>query len=82
MVYKSLLLLFLIACTVLACKKDKLFPIEGEVVPVLPAGENCTIYDETSYAFSYKVKGLSSDQNLNFFLLNRYTTSDNHSYYM
>ena len=64
--------MFFIACTVMACKKDKVFPIEGEIVPVLPAGDNCTIYDETSYAFSYKVKGLSSDQNLNFFVGNSF----------
>jgi len=72
MIYKYLLLAFLFASVLIACKKDKVFPVEGEIVPVLPAGDNCTIYDETSYAFSYKVKGLNSDQNLDFFVGNSF----------
>jgi len=72
MVFRYLFFIFFLASIFLACKKDNLFTGNGEISPVLPAGVNGTIYDETSYAFSYKIKGMSADQNLDFFVGNSF----------
>lgn len=53
-----------------ACHKDDLTSSSGQ--EILPAGINCTVHDETSFAFSYRINGLSSDQNLAFFVGNSF----------
>ncbi len=70
MIYRYLLVVFVTALTLVACKKDKY--LSGELSEVLPAGKNCTVYDQTSYAFSKKIKGLNTDQNLDFFVGNSF----------
>jgi CxxC motif-containing protein (DUF1111 family) len=72
MIYKYLFLAFVFVLTLMACVKDKVSMNGAEMDFVLPAGKKCTVYDETSYAFSYKIKGLSSDQSLNFFVGNSF----------
>lgn len=69
MIYKCLLIIFVLSCTLIACNKDI---ASANLSEVLPAGQNCTVYDETSYAFSYKIKGLNSDQSLEFFVGNSF----------
>jgi len=69
MIHKWLFGLFVIAAVFAACNKENL---TSDSVEVLPAGKNCTVYDETSYAFSQKIKGLNSNQNLEFFVGNSF----------
>ncbi len=71
MVTRYLFLGFMATVVFVACKKTDSF-YDSELSEVLPAGSNCTVYDETSYAFSYKIKGLSTDQNLEFFVGNSF----------
>lgn len=67
-----LFIAFSFACIVCACKKkiDSLYSSEYE--EMLPGGENGTAFDESSLAFSYKLKGMSSQQNLDFFVGNSF----------
>lgn len=69
---RFLFLFFVLASVLLSCKKNNVLFGNGEFSPVLPAGTNGTVYDETSYAFSYNIKGLSAEQNLDFFVGNSF----------
>lgn len=54
-----------------SCKKEPL--IESyDGYGAEPAAGNCTVYDETAYAFSYQVNGLNSDESLQFFVGNSF----------
>ena len=56
----------------MSCKKISNSVLEdGEYSSVLSAG-NCTVFDESSNAFSYRINGLAPDQNLDFFVGNSY----------
>lgn len=68
---KFFLLVFLGFGLFAACKKKEFKPSEA-FEPVLAAGENCTVYDETSLAFSYRINGLNSQQKLDFFVGNSF----------
>lgn len=71
----SVLFLVGTVLSIYACTKDKV-PIIAEVSKYeqgeeLSAG-NTTIYDETSFAFSYPVKGLTQEEKLAFFVGNSF----------
>ncbi|HLP55867.1 MAG TPA: di-heme oxidoredictase family protein [Fluviicola sp.] len=58
--------LFLIS----SCKKN---PVIEEFDPATdPAAGSCTVYDQTSYAFSYQVNGLTSNESLQFYVGNSF----------
>lgn len=58
--------LFLIS----SCKKDPV--IEDYEIGTDPAAGNCTVYDQSSYAFSYQINGLSSSESLQFYVGNSF----------
>jgi len=54
-----------------ACKKEPV--VEAyDGYGAEPAAGSCTVFDETSYAFSYQVNGLSSSESLQFFVGNSF----------
>lgn len=69
---KKVLVVFLLMLGIfmVACEKDGFTFIEGE--EMLPAGKNCSSYDQTSYAYSFRIKGLTSSQNNAFFVGNSF----------
>jgi len=68
---KKIFLFSLTAFAVLSCRKEPVIESYNG-----PAGEqaagSCTVYDQTSYAFSYKVNGLTSDEAAQFFVGNSF----------
>lgn len=59
--------LFLIS----SCKKEPVIE-EYDNLASDPAAGSCTVYDQTSYAFSYQVNGLSSSESLQFYVGNSF----------
>lgn len=70
--HKVFLLVFLVGGVVYSCKKfshpDSLSPNSQAVT----SAGNCTVYDESSFAFGYRINGLSTQQNLDFFVGNSF----------
>lgn len=71
MIKKALAVVALVTGIVfISCNKPELKIAENPVV--LPAGENCSTYDNTSYAYSFRIKGLTPSQNSDFFVGNSF----------
>lgn len=66
----TLLLITVLGLVFIACKKQPISIAEGDII--LPAGENCSTYDQTSYAYSFRITGLTSAQNNAFFVGNSF----------
>lgn len=73
---KILLFLFVLFLVAVACKKKIETFYSSENAIVLPAGQNCSVNDETSYAFSYRISGMTQTQNLHFFVGNSFFTQN------
>lgn len=72
MIYRICFLLFLTVSVIYSCKKyDHASAFSGNHIANLPAGE-CTVFDESSFAFGYRINGLSTAQNLDFFVGNSF----------
>lgn len=54
-----------------SCKKEPLIE-EFESTNLATSAGSCTVYDQTSYAFSYQVNGLSSSESLQFYVGNSF----------
>ncbi|MCH2225043.1 MAG: thiol oxidoreductase [Crocinitomicaceae bacterium] len=67
-----LIFIFSSVCIFCACKKKIRSLYSSEYEEFFPGGENGTVFDETSLAFSYKFKGMSSQQNQEFFVGNSF----------
>ncbi len=68
---KILVVAFVAISALLACKKE--IPTPGDPVSAYAlAGENCSVNDATSYAFSHEVSGLNTQQSLDFFVGNSF----------
>ncbi|MBI3240609.1 MAG: thiol oxidoreductase, partial [Flavobacteriia bacterium] len=59
------------AFLVSSCKKEPLIE-EFESTNLATSAGSCTVYDQTSYAFSYQVNGLSSSESLQFYVGNSF----------
>ena len=57
---------------IVSCKKETGILSSYEYSEMLPGGANCTANDETSLAFSYKIKGMTSEQSFEFFVGNSF----------
>ncbi len=68
---KKIFAALFVALSIVACNKEKFGMGDSVYVTSLPAG-NCTVYDSSSLAFSYKIDGLSSQQSLDFFVGNSF----------
>lgn len=67
-----LIALLSLAAILIACKKEVSEYYSSSYSEILPAGENCTVFDQSSLAFSYRISGMSSTQNLEFFVGNSF----------
>lgn len=71
--YYYLFILFIgILVSLVACKKTTHEEVISDYSTVVNLGGSSSIDDQTSYAFSYKIKGLSSEQGLQFFVGNSF----------
>ncbi|MCH2229695.1 MAG: thiol oxidoreductase [Crocinitomicaceae bacterium] len=66
-----LISIFSLTIILIACKKEVGEYYSSSYSEVLPAG-NCTVFDQSSLAFSYKINGMTTDQNLDFFVGNSF----------
>lgn len=73
---KVLFFLFSFSLIAAACKKEIESYYSSDNLVLLPAGQNCSVEDETSYAFSYRISGMTQQQNLHFFVGNSFFTQN------
>lgn len=66
----SYLIFLLLVAGLFSCKKDPV--VEPADFEAESAAGNCTVYDESAYAFSYQVNGLTSQQSLDFYVGNSF----------
>lgn len=68
---KKSLLFFGASLAIASCRKGS--EIESYDDPVAePAAGSCTVYDQSSYAFTYRINGLSSEETTQFFVGNSF----------